>query len=108
MGITPKTVSGSISAGASTPLSIVIIWLLEMIPTHTDPYHLVLPALVAGAIASLIAAAASFFGAYFAPRSEPTPEQVVDILQKNRMQQLNAEGYNPPMQSNYSQPTTPL
>ncbi len=85
--ITPKTASATAGAGASTPLSILLIWLIEMIPTHAEPFHVVVSATVAAALASILAAVLAFGAAWLAPRSEPTPEQVTQILSTNAMQQ---------------------
>ncbi len=102
--ITPKTASATAGAGASTPLSILLIWLIEMIPTHTEPFHVVVSATIAAAIASIMASVAAFAGAWIAPRSEPTPEQVTQILTTHAEQKQFSTTQN----GNYSQPTIPL
>ncbi len=85
--ITPKTASATAGAGASTPLSILLIWLIEMIPAHNETGHVVVSATIAAAIASIMASVSAFGAAWLAPRSEPTPEQVTQILSTNAMQQ---------------------
>ncbi len=85
--ITPKVASAGITGTvAGTPLSIFVIWLIELIPAHDYPYHVVVPAIVAGAIASVVASGAAVVGGYFARHSQPTTEQVAEILHTNEMQ----------------------
>ena len=81
--LTPKVATGAL-AGA---VSVIVVWIITKCGVEV-------PAEIASAFTTIISAGSS----YFAPRSDPTPEQVVDILQKNEMQQ----------QQNYNTPTTPL
>ncbi len=92
--ITPKTASATAGAGASAPLSILVIWLIEMIPANNADHHIVIPATVAAAIGSIMAAALAFGGAWLAPRSEPTQEQVTQILQTAALQQNTPQNQN--------------
>jgi len=68
---TPKVATGAL-AGA---LSIIIIWILGQ-------FHIVIPPEVASAFTTVFSALAS----YIAPKSDPTPEQVAQILKTNAMQ----------------------
>ncbi len=85
--VTPKAVSAGVSGTLSVPMSTVVIWLIEMIPTHDAPYHIIVPATVAAALASIFTALVAFAGAYFAPRADPTPDQVAQVIQTHEMQQ---------------------
>ncbi len=84
--LTPKTASAGLSGSASVPVATIAIWLIEMIPTSAEPHHVVVPAAVAAALAAFLATLSAFLGSYFAPRSDPTPDQVAEILQTNAMQ----------------------
>ncbi len=72
MALTPKVATGAL-AGSVT---IVIVWILSQ-------FHINVDVPVAQAFTVIISTASSFF----APRSDPTPEQVTDILKTNAMQQ---------------------
>ncbi len=71
MALTPKVATGAL-AGAVT---IVIVWILAQ-------FHIAVDVAVAQAFTVIISGASS----YFAPRSDPTPDQVTDILKTNAMQ----------------------
>jgi hypothetical protein len=75
VSVTPKTAATGIS-GAFTG---VLIWVL------TDGFHINVSAEHAAYLTAII----TFGASYFAPRSDPTPEQVTQILQTNAMQQAN-------------------
>ncbi len=92
--LTPKTASAGLSGSASVPVATIAIWLIEMIPTSAEPHHVVVPAAVAAALAAFMATAAAFLGSYFTPRSDPTPDQVVSILQKHAQQQDQPQNQN--------------
>ncbi len=85
--VTPKAVSAGVTGTLSVPLTTLVIWLIEMIPAHNEPYHVVVPAAVAAALASIFTAFVAFAGAYFAPRADPTPDQVAQVIQTHEMQQ---------------------
>ncbi len=84
--VTPKAVSAGVSGTLSVPMSTIVIWLIEMIPTHAEPYHVIVPATVAAALASIFTALVAFAGAYFAPRADPTPDQVAQVIQTHELQ----------------------
>lgn len=63
MNVSAKVSAGVGAAGASTPLSIVVIWILGLFNVQVPPE-------VAAAIASLIAAIASGIGGYIVPHTE--------------------------------------
>ncbi len=79
--LTPKVATGAL-AGA---VSVIVVWIITQ-------FGVTIPPEIASAFTTVISACS----AYFAPRSEPTHEQVVDILQKNTQQQQ------------FNTPTTPL
>lgn len=64
--ISPKVSAAAGAAGGSTPLSIVIIWLIGLL-------HVTIPPEVAAAIASLVAALASLIAGYVVPHSPQQP-----------------------------------
>ena len=70
--LTPKVATGAL-AGA---VSIIIVWILGQ-------FHIVVPPEVSSAFTIVVSTASS----YFAPRSEPSPEQVATILNTNATQQ---------------------
>ena len=70
--LTPKVATGAL-AGSVT---IVIVWIL-------GKFHVDVDVAVAQAMTVIISTASS----YFAPRSEPTAEDVTKILTTNAMQQ---------------------
>ncbi len=92
--VTPKAVSAGVTGTLSVPLTTLVIWLIELIPSQQfDPVsgnivhaHVVVPAAVAAALASLFTALVAFAGAYFAPRADPTPEQAAAIVQTHELQ----------------------
>ncbi len=96
--LTPKVATGAL-AGA---VSVILVWIVTKCGIEV-------PAEIASAFTTVVSACSS----YFAPHSDPTPEQVTEILSTNAMQQKESitgtvhvkEFYNP---ENYSQPTTPL
>lgn len=61
--VSPKVSAAGGAAGASTPLSIVIIWLIGLL-------HVTVPPEVAAAIASLIAAFAAIVAGYLMPHEK--------------------------------------
>ncbi len=65
MNIAPKTAA----AGLGGSLSIVVLWIIGLILGH---WAIVIPPEVAGAFATLISTAAS----YYAPQSHPPPPPV--------------------------------
>ncbi len=73
MALTPKVATGAL-AGA---LSVIIVWGISA------GFHIQIPAEVASAFTTLISGVSS----YFAPRSDPTPDQVTEVLKTNAMQQ---------------------
>lgn len=82
--LTTKVASGAL-AGA---VSVILVWIITKCGIEV-------PAEIASAFTTIVSAIAGFF----APRSEPTPEDVTKILTTNAMQQ---------QQQNYNPPTTPL
>lgn len=74
MNLTPKTASAGAAGGLGGSIAVVVISIL------TASHFTVSPEL-ASAITAIVTALASFAGSYFAPRSDPTPEQVATILQ---------------------------
>lgn len=77
MTLTPKTAAAGIS-GAFTG---VVIWIL------TDACKIQVSAEHAAYITAIVA----FAGSYFAPRSDPTPEQVTQILQAKPIVEIKTE-----------------
>jgi hypothetical protein len=69
--LTPKVATGAL-AGA---VSVIVVWII--VKCGLD-----VPAEIASAFTTVISATSS----WFAPHSDPTPDQVVDILQKNAKQ----------------------
>ena len=71
--VSPKVTAGLGGAGATTPLSIVIIWSLGLWLGH---YGLSMPPEVAGALASLIATGGGGLAAYVVhdPARSPVPD----------------------------------
>jgi hypothetical protein len=65
MNIAPKTAA----AGLGGSLSIVVLWIMGLILAH---WQIIIPPEVAGAFATLISTAAS----YYAPISHPPPPQI--------------------------------
>ncbi len=74
MNLTPKAAS----AGVAGAFTIILVWIIGL-------FHVTVPPEIASAITTII----SFLAAYLAPRSDPTPDQVVDILRKHTDQQHN-------------------
>lgn len=66
MGVSPKVSAAAGAAGASTPLSIVVIWVIGLL-------HVTVPPEVAAAIASLLASLASLVAGYIVPHNPPAP-----------------------------------
>lgn len=64
MNVSPKVSAGVGAAGASTPLSIIVVWVFSL-------FHINVPAEVAVAMGSLVAAVASGIGGYIVPHVEP-------------------------------------
>ncbi len=77
--LTPKVATGAL-AGA---VSVIVVWIVNKFGVEVPPE-------IASAFTTVISAGA----AWFAPRSDATPEQVVDILQKNAMQQPQNQNWN--------------
>ncbi len=73
MALTPKVATGAL-AGA---LSVILVWIIGTC------FHVTIPPEVASAFTTLISGVSS----YFAPRSDPTPDQVTEVLKTNAMQQ---------------------
>ncbi len=69
--LTPKVATGALGGA----LSIIVIWIIGQ-------FGIVVPPEVSSAFTIVISTAAS----YFAPRSDPSPEQVSQILNTNAMQ----------------------
>jgi hypothetical protein len=63
-GISPKVAAGAGAAGSSTPLSIIIIWILGLLNVTVPPE-------VAASIGALIAALGSLFAGYMVPHQQP-------------------------------------
>ncbi len=72
MALTPKVATGAL-AGA---VSVILVWIITK-------WGIDVPPEIASAFTTVISAGSS----YFAPRSDPTPDQVTDILKTNAMQQ---------------------
>ena len=71
MDIRPSTAAAVGGGGVSVAFVTFLDWILNF-------WHISMTAPVAAALATIFAAA----GAYFAPRSKPTPEQVAEIKQQ--------------------------
>jgi hypothetical protein len=71
--LTPKVATGALAGAAS----VILVWIIGM-------FHPVPPE-----ISSAFTTVFSTCFAYFAPMSQPTPEQVTQILQTNTDQQRN-------------------
>ncbi len=71
MALTPKVATGAL-AGA---VSVILVWIITK-------WGIDVPPEIASAFTTVISAGSS----YFAPRSDPTPDQVTDILKTNAMQ----------------------
>ncbi len=69
--LTPKVATGALGGA----LSIIVIWIIGQ-------FGIVVPPEVSSAFTIVISTASS----YFAPRSDPSPEQVTQILNTNAMQ----------------------
>ncbi len=71
MALTPKVATGAL-AGA---VSVILVWIITKCGLDVPPE-------ISSAFTTVISASS----AYFAPRSDPTPEQVTQILTTNAMQ----------------------
>ncbi len=71
MALTPKVATGAL-AGA---VSVILVWIITKCGLEVPPE-------ISSAFTTVISAGSS----YFAPRSDPTPEQVTQILTTNAMQ----------------------
>lgn len=72
MGITPKTSAAALTGA----LTVVLIWVVGL-------FHVTVPPEIASAITTIL----SSLAAYLAPRSDPTPDQVTQILNTAAIQQ---------------------
>jgi len=81
MSVTPKVAASTGSAAVTGSLSAITIWVL------TDKCKIDIPAEIASAMTTVITSIFGLLGGYFAPRSEPTPSQVTQILSDNAMRQ---------------------
>ncbi len=70
-GLTPKVATGAL-AGA---VSVILVWIITKFGIDVPPE-----------IASAFTTVVSALSSYFAPRSEPTAEDVTKILSTNAMQ----------------------
>ncbi len=77
--LTPKVATGAL-AGA---VSVIVVWIISKFGMDVPPE-------IASAFTTVISAGSS----YFAPRSDPTPDQVVSILQKHAQQQDQPQNQN--------------
>ncbi len=85
-GLTPKVATGAL-AGA---VSVILVWIITKFGIEVPPE-------IASAFTTVVSAASS----WFAPRSDPTPEDVTKILQTHaNQQQINT--------TQWADPTTPL
>ncbi len=71
-GLTPKVATGAL-AGA---VSVILVWIITKCGIEVPPE-------IASAFTTVVSAASS----WFAPRSDPTPEDVTKILQTHADQQ---------------------
>lgn len=71
MALTPKVATGAL-AGA---VSVILVWIITKCGLDVPPE-------ISSAFTTVVSAVSS----YFAPRSDPTPDQVTDILKTNAMQ----------------------
>jgi hypothetical protein len=74
--MSPKVAAGAGAAGASSPLSIIVIWLIGLT-------HVTLPPEVAVAIGSLVAAGASLLAGYLVPHDPTTARLIAEDAAKN-------------------------
>lgn len=68
VNIKPSTAASAAGGTVATALVVIIDWILTL-------WHISMPAAVGAALATIFAA----LGAFLAPRSPPSPEQIADI-----------------------------
>lgn len=64
--VSPKVAAAAGSAGATTPLGVIVVWLIGLTGTQVPPD-------VAIAIGALLASGAAFVGGYLTPHQPPAP-----------------------------------